>query len=120
MQERLRIGGCLGGLLGLLLQAGVIAAGVFLLELLNSAGRINIFELAGIKRMAIAANVDLQFLTRTTRRKRMATTARDLRFIIFRMNIFFHGCDPRAGLRNVSISNWGVRISCAPAMQELP
>lgn len=47
-------------LLGLLLvQAAVGACGEFLLELIDSASRINKFQLAGIERMALVTDIDL-------------------------------------------------------------
>ncbi len=43
------------------LQAGVCSGRKFVLEFLDPAGCVDELQLAGIERMASAANVDLQF-----------------------------------------------------------
>lgn len=78
-------------LLGLLrLQAGVSSGCELRLELLDTAGGVDVLQLAGIKRMASVANVDLQFLAGATRDKGIAAATCDLGFVILRMYVAFH------------------------------
>ncbi len=77
-------------LLRLLLQAAVGAGSKLLLELVDPPSRIDVFQLAGVKGMALAANVDLQLGTHATRLEGVSTAARDRRFLVFGMNIGFH------------------------------
>ena len=72
------------------LQARVIAFLELFPERLDAPGSINKLQLAGVEGMAIAANIDLQFLARASRLKRVAATACDRRFEVFGMNFFLH------------------------------
>ncbi len=79
----------LGRLLGLL-QASVGASGELVLELLNPPGRVNKLQLARIKRMARAANVDFQFSANTASFERIATAATNGCLLVLGMNISLH------------------------------
>jgi hypothetical protein len=76
-------------------------SGVFLLEFLDAAGGIDDFLLAGIKRMAGRAHLDMQVLAqRRARRPRVAAAADHVYLVVFRVNFGFHRdileCCPRA------------------------
>ena len=86
-------------LLGSLLEAGIAARGKLALELFDSPRRIDILQLARVKRMATAADIDLQLLARATGLKRAAAAARDLRLIISGVNVFLHFGSPKDDLR---------------------
>ena len=79
----------LAALLGFL-QARVGAGCELILEFLNAARRVNKFQLARIKRVASAADVELQFVANAARLKRITATAGDGRFLVFGMNISLH------------------------------
>ncbi len=79
-------------LLGLL-KAGVVACRELVLEFLDTASGINKLELAGVKRMASVADIDLQLLHRTSGRKFVAATTADIRHVVFRMALFLHRSD---------------------------
>ncbi len=87
----LRTGRRLARLLGLAaLQARVIAFLELVLELFDAPGCVNELQLASVKGMAAAADIDLQLLTRAPRLKCVAATASDRRFEILWMNVFLH------------------------------
>jgi len=79
-------------LLGFGLQASVRTSRKFVLELLNTPCGVNKLQLAGVKRVASRANVDLQFLAGAAGDKRVTATTGDLCFLILRMNAVFHKC----------------------------
>ena len=79
----------LGSLLRLL-QASIRASGELVLELLDAPRRVHKLQLARIKRMASAANVDLQFSANTASFERIAAAATDGRLLILGMNISLH------------------------------
>lgn len=82
--------GLLGRRLFFLLKAGVGTTGEFTLEFLDPPSGIDILQLAGIKRMARVANVNLQFFTRAASCKRIATAAGDGGLEVFRVDAVFH------------------------------
>ncbi len=56
-------------------------------ELLDSASRINVLQLASKKRMAFTANVDLELFADAPSNERIPATASDLRFDVVWMGI---------------------------------
>ena len=80
-----------GLLLALLLKATVGACRKLLLELVDSSSCINVFQLARVKRVALIANIDLQFGSHTARLETVAATTGHSRFLIIRVNAVFHG-----------------------------
>lgn len=72
------------------LQACIGACCKFVLEFLNPARRVHELQLARVKRMANAANVDLQLRTSTASLKGIPTTASNGRFMILWMNVRLH------------------------------
>ncbi len=75
---------------GLRLQTGVGSCSKFLLELVDAAGGINEFQLAGIERMAFATNVNLQLGANAAGRERCSATARNRRRLVLWVNAVFH------------------------------
>ena len=67
-----------------------IAFAVFPLEPLNTTGRIDIFLLSCVKRMAHRTDFCVNFFRRTARLERIAAPAVNDHFIIFWMYLFFH------------------------------
>ena len=65
------------------------------LELLNPARRVDELQLAGVKRMANIANVDLQLFTRASSRKTVTATAGYFGLEVIWMNAVFHDQFPR-------------------------
>jgi hypothetical protein len=63
---------------------------VLAIETLDPAGRIDQPLGAGIKGMAIRANLDVQFVHRRARLKRVAACAGYYAAMVFRMNSGFH------------------------------
>ena len=80
-----------GLLLALLLKAAVGACCKLLLELVDSPSRINVFELARVKRVTLIANIDLQFRSHAACLESVAATAGHSRFLIIWVNAVFHG-----------------------------
>ena len=80
----------LAGLLLFLLQARVTARSKLLLELVDSTGCVDIFQLARVKGMASAANVDFQFFLRAASDKAIAATATDRGLLIVWVDAVFH------------------------------
>ncbi len=74
-----------------LLQAGIGAGGKLVLELLNTASRIEELQLTGEERMASRTNVDAQILAGTARNERIATAARNRGLVILGVNARLHG-----------------------------
>ena len=72
------------------LKARIAAACKFALKLLDPTRRIDVFQLAGVERMAAAADINLQLFSRTSRLERITTPAGHRRFNILRMNVFLH------------------------------
>jgi cytochrome b561 len=65
---------------------------VFLTEAIHAAAGIKHLLFAGVKRMTLSANLDVQFPARRgTRFKTVATAAGHLDLFVFRMDICFHG-----------------------------
>ncbi len=85
------------------LQAGVGARGELLLEFVDSAGRVDVFQLAGIERMTLAANVDANFAATSCAAgdKGVSTTASDRGFLVIGVDAVFHGVAH-------SLHRWGV------------
>jgi len=75
---------------GLGLQACVGSGSKLLLELVDSTRRVNELQLSGVKRMAFAANVDLQLRPNAAGFERRAATAGHGRGLVFRVNSVFH------------------------------
>ena len=73
-----------------LLQASVGASGKLVLELLDATRSIYKLQLARVKRMAGAADVDPQFIANTTSRERIATAATYGCLLILGMNVSLH------------------------------
>ena len=73
-----------------LLQASVGTSGELVLELLDAARRVNELQLARIKRMAGAANVDPQFIANTASRERIATAATYGCLLVLGVNVSLH------------------------------
>lgn len=79
-------------LLAFLLQTGVGAGREFLLEFVDSASRINEFQLARVKRMASIADINSHFAAANRAGfERVAATTDDGGRIVLRVNAFFHG-----------------------------
>ena len=75
------------------LQTGVGASSKLLLELVDTAGGVDVFQLTGIERMALATNVDTNLAASggTSGHKGVATTAIDRGFLIIWVDAVFHG-----------------------------
>ena len=68
----------------------------FLLELLDATGGVHDFLLAGIERMAVGADLDLQVLGKCRAcLELVATTANHVYLVVFRVNFWFHSDVPR-------------------------
>jgi hypothetical protein len=76
------------GFLGL--QTCIGTGGEFGLEFLDSTRRVNVFQLAGIKRVASVANIHANFGPGTAGNKAVSATAGHLCLLIFWMNRVFH------------------------------
>ncbi len=72
------------------LQAAVSASSKFLLKFVDSTSGVNKLQLAGVKRMARAADIDFQLGTQATRLERRATTATYGHFYVLGVDIGFH------------------------------
>ena len=59
-------------------------------EFFNPPGGIDVFQLARVKRVANATNIDLHFRSCTSGRERVSTTTGNFRVNVFRMNSLFH------------------------------
>src|SRR5215467_7102633 len=82
--------GCFGGLGRL--------PGVLLAEFLDPACGVDDLLLARVERVAGGAHFDVQFLAqRGTGRKGVPAAADHLDFLVFGMDLFFHGLSPRRG-----------------------
>src|SRR5262245_8285195 len=68
----------------------LVLFGVFLLESLDAARRLNQLLFAGEERVAVRADFHVNVFLRRTSRPRMTAGANDPAFDIFRMNSFFH------------------------------
>ena len=99
---RLALFGLLGGWL---LNARVSAGGEFRLELLDPAGRIDVFQLAREERMASGANIDLQFLLGAAGGERITAAASNCRGNVIGVDAVFHGRILSAGVVFLSASN---------------
>lgn len=75
------------------LEAGVGSSSELVLELFDPTCGVDEFELAGVKRVANVANVDLELLAGTPGREAIAATAGDLGFEVFWVDAVFHGRD---------------------------
>ena len=75
------------------LQARVGSSRKLLLELIDSTSGVDVLQLAGIERMALAANVDAHLATASRRagREGISTATNDRSFLIIRVNAVFHG-----------------------------
>ena len=64
----------------------------FLVEFVHTAGGIHDFLFAGIERMALGANLDIEvfFFHRRLRSEFVAARASNVHFVVSRMNILFH------------------------------
>src|SRR5262245_64226791 len=83
----------LAGRFSLYPQSGgsfLVLFGVFLLETLDAARRVNQLLFAGEERVAVRADFHVNVFLRRTSRPRMTAGANDPTFDIFRMNSFFH------------------------------
>jgi len=67
---------------------------VLLLELLDATFRIHDLLFAGIKRMALGADIDMDLLAGRRGYKCFAACACDFYLFIVRMYVFFHGEPP--------------------------
>ena len=67
-----------------------VAPIVFLLELFDASGTVDVLHLPGIKRVALRANIDMQFLDSATSCEFLATTAGDFGFDVIGVNVAFH------------------------------
>src|SRR6266852_1752853 len=85
-KQLLGFGGGLG-LLGLLALVPV----VLFLELLDAARGVNELHLAGEERMAHRTDFGVDVLLGAARGKLVAAAARDGRFFVFGVDVFFHG-----------------------------
>ena len=65
-----------------------------LLEAVNASAGINQLLLAGIERMALGANFNLELTLDRTRLKRLTAHATDDGLAIFGMDLFFHAFSP--------------------------
>lgn len=74
----------------LALQTRIGAGGKLLLELVDSPRGVNELELAGVKRMALAADVEFQLRADAAGFKGRATTAGNGGDLIFGVNAVFH------------------------------
>src|SRR5215831_17480009 len=82
--------GCFGGLGRL--------PGVLLAELLDPAGSVDDLLLARVERVAGRAHLDVQLLTEGgASREGVPAAADHLDFLVFGMDLFFHGMSPRRG-----------------------
>lgn len=81
--------------------------GIFFLEFLNTASRINQFLLPGEKRMACRTDFNMYVLFDGTKFKFAATSAPGNYFIVFRMYSRLHFFKPP---NNLSVS----RLECLP------
>ena len=78
-------------LLALACKATVGARCKFLLELVNSSSRIDVFQFTGVKRVTLVANIDLQFWSNAASLETVAATTGHGRFLIIWVNAVFHG-----------------------------
>ena len=74
----------------LFLQARVAPSREFVLELLDPASGINIFQFAREKRVTLIANVDSQLRTSAAGYKRVSAAAGYLRFLVFWVDTVLH------------------------------
>ena len=72
------------------LNAGVAGGGKLVLELLDTASRIDELQFARVEGMADAADIDLQLLTGAARVELVASTAGNAGFVVFGMDAVFH------------------------------
>ena len=70
-----------------------VAFAVFLLEPLYSAGRVDVFLLACVERMAHRADLCVDFFCRAAGLECVAAAAMNHHFIVFWMYLFFHNYD---------------------------
>ena len=69
-----------------------------LLESVNASAGINQLLLAGVERMALVANLDVDLFLRGAGRERVAAGTGDHRFLVLRMDALFHLYSPLSGL----------------------
>lgn len=86
------------------MQAGIGAGGEFVLELLDTTSGIDVLEFAGVERMALTANVDLQFLADASCFEGISATASYGSFLIVRVDAVSHGLD-----LSVNEGFWGLQ-----------
>lgn len=79
----------LGGRL-LALQACICSSSKLVLELFDSTSRVDILQLAGVERMAFAANVDPEFLSDTSSLETIAATTAHCGLLVIGMDAVFH------------------------------
>jgi len=72
-------------------QTGITGFGEFVLELFDSAGRVDEFQFARVKRMTLVTDIDLQFFARAASCKGIATATGDLGIVVFGMDFALHG-----------------------------
>jgi hypothetical protein len=71
-------------------QAPVGSRGEFLLELIDSASSVNVFQLARIERVTLVANVNFQLRANALGLKLVAATTGDRGILILRVDALFH------------------------------
>ncbi len=72
-------------------KAAVGSGSKLLLELVDPASRVDVFQLPGVKGMTFIANVDLQLGADTSSRERVATTTANGGFLVIGVDAVFHG-----------------------------
>jgi hypothetical protein len=86
------------------------SAGVLLAEFVDAAARVDDLLLAGIERMAVRADFDLQIMTeRGTRNERVPAAAGHSRLFVLRVDAGFHGrgraCSASVGKKGAQCSD---------------
>ena len=69
-----------------------------LFKAVHASAGINQLLLAGVERMALVANLDVDLLLRGAGRERVAAGTGDHRFLVLRMDALFHLYSPLSGL----------------------
>ncbi len=72
-------------------KASVGSRSKFFLEFVDAARGVNEFQLSGIERMTVAANVDLQFRSHTAGGEGISATTGNGGFLVIWVNAVFHG-----------------------------
>ncbi len=94
--------------LGLLpaFETRITGCGELLLEFIDPTSRIYKLQLARVERVALVANVDLQFLSSAVCHKFVPTATRYLGLNILGVDAFFH----RRGLYNLLLVRWNLAL----------